>query len=141
MTSLVKLSTSGAGCGVGFAAAGRVVAYGHGESEPIAELYLQAFLPCPRTTAVAATCIGQHQEVVARPGGVAVALPPRGDGIDGERWRIARGAKIDEATIGRDVVHAVRHGPAVRLAGEVVHVDGDRLERPGRFSDVGVGVN
>src|SRR6266849_9368706 len=131
VTSLVKLSTSGAASGVGFAASGWVVADGHGESEPIADLHLETLFPSTDTAAITATGVCQHQEVVARPGGVAVALPPRGDGIDGERWRIARGAKIDEATIGRDVVDAVRHGPSIRVAGEVVHVDGDRLERPG----------
>src|SRR5438128_8527071 len=109
-----------------FAASGWVVAYGHGESEPIAHLHLETLFPSTDTAAITATGVCQHQEVVARPGGVAVALPPRCDSIDGERWRIARGAKIDEAMIGRDVVHAVWHGPSVRLAGEVVPVEGVR---------------
>src|SRR5438132_9972970 len=120
--------------GIPFAASGWVVADGHCESEPIADLHLETLFPSTDTAAITATGVCQHQEVVARPGGVAVALPQRCDGIDGERWRIARGAKIDEAMIGRDVVHAVRHGPSVRVAGEVVHVDGDRLERPGLAS-------
>src|SRR5712691_2864284 len=114
-----------------FAASSWVVADRHGESEPIANLHLETLFPSTDTAAITATGVCQHQEVVARPGGVAVALPPRCDGIHGERWRIARGAKIDEATIGRDVVYAIRHGPTVCVAGKVVHVDGDRLERPG----------
>ena len=43
-----------------------IVAHGHRQAEAIADLDLQPFLPGTDLTAVAATCVGQQQQVVGR---------------------------------------------------------------------------
>src|SRR6266545_5868942 len=92
---------------VPFRASSGVVTHRHGYAEPIADFYLQAFFPGAHAAAIAATRVSQHQELVGtgRVGGSAVGLPPCGDGINGECWRVTRAAKIDEAAIGREVAH------------------------------------
>src|SRR6266849_748521 len=89
--------------GIPFRTSGRIVAHGHGQAEPIANLYLQAFFPRANAAPVAATRVSQHQELIAaeREAGSAFGLPPRGNGIDGERLRVTRRAKIDEAAVFR----------------------------------------
>src|SRR6202171_5867378 len=71
--------------GVPFRTARRIVAHGHGESESIADLHLQAFLPGTGVTTIAATRICQQKEFVF--GGIArqsLGLPPGGHGIGRE---------------------------------------------------------
>src|SRR6266567_5523348 len=135
VTSLVKLSASGAGCEIGFRTAGRVVAHGHGESESIADLHLQALLPGTRVTTIAATRICQQQEFVF--GGIArpsFGVPPGSNGVGREGGSVPGFAQVDQASIGRDVVHPVGHRPPVGITGKVVDIDHSRLTDPGLAS-------
>ena len=103
------------------------MAHRHRQAEAIADLHLYAFFPCPRTAAVAATRISQQQEVVAgRPGDSPVRLPPGGDGVGGERWRVARGAEVDKSSVVGQVIHPIWHRSPQRIARKVVHVDRGR---------------
>src|SRR5260370_41581969 len=110
-----------------------IVAHRHSYAETIADLYLQAFFPGADAAPIAATRVSQHQEMIGaeREARSAFGLPPRGNGIGRESRRISRGANIDEATVVRDVVHAVRHGSAGGAVRVVMHVDGGRRAGPG----------
>src|SRR6266566_4315338 len=135
VTSLVKLSASGAGCGVGFAASGWVVAHGDLKSQPIAQHALKPLLPQPRSAAVAATGVSQDQQVRGRwKGDSPGAFPPVGNDIDREGWRVGRLTNVDRTAVVEDIVDAVRRGPPQAVAQKVVDVDGDGLEAPGPTS-------
>src|SRR5438270_692497 len=66
-------------------AARRIVADGHGQSVPVAELVLELPFPDPRAGTIAAPAIGQDQQV-ARLGerGLPLVEPPADERIDGE---------------------------------------------------------
>src|SRR6266851_1712178 len=87
VTSLVKLSTSGAGSGVGFAGTRREVAH----ADPQAGLVGQALelgLPQSDMAAVAPTAIGGDQQLRgSRIGGLPHLLPPTLHRRDSKRRR------------------------------------------------------
>src|SRR5712691_7449386 len=109
---------------VPFRAARRIMTHGHGQAGAIADLNLESFLPGSNSTAIAAASVGQQQQVIGSwEAHLAFDMPPGGDGIDGERRRVAGGADTDEATIACHVVHAVRNGSTERIVWVVMHVD------------------
>src|SRR5450759_4916081 len=111
--SLVKLSASG----VGFAGARREVTHGDLESQPIAEYGLQALLPQACPTAVAATCVGQDQQLLGRRKGcLALVLPPAGNRVDRKGWRVSRGANVDRPAVGEHVVDGIGQGSSPAVA-------------------------
>ena len=75
--------------GIPFGSAGGVMSNGYGEPEAVAELGLKFGLPGASTAAVAATGIGQDEQLpVVMVAISAVALPPTGDGVSGEGCRV-----------------------------------------------------
>jgi hypothetical protein len=58
------------------------------------------------------------------------ADPPRLDGVDGELGRVVRGAEVDGAAVGHDVVDTEGDRLARGLGGEVVIVDRPSLLAP-----------
>src|SRR5260370_6250285 len=72
-------------------AAGRIMAHGHGQPEPVAQLLLQLLLPPPGLPAVAAAAVGQDQQLVsARIHSLPLLSPPTADRGDAKPRRIPR---------------------------------------------------
>src|SRR6266851_6922620 len=118
--------------GFHFAASCWVVAHGDLKSQPIAQHGLEALLPESCPIAVAATGVGQDQQLLGRRKGLqSLVFPPAGNRIDGESWRVGRVANVDRTAVIEHVIDAIRHGPPQAVAQEVMDVDGDRLEAPG----------
>lgn len=74
--------------------ASRIVSHRHGEIEGISELRLELSLPGMAVTTIAATGVGENQELA----GAAVAkrtfpFPPAGDGMSGEGGGIVRNSE------------------------------------------------
>lgn len=110
--------------GVPFGSAGGVMSNGYGEPKGVAELALQFGFPGAGTTAVAAAGVGQDQQLAtAMVAATAVALPPTGDGVDGEGGRVMRGAYEDRASVGEQVINAIRDRDADRIGTEIVVID------------------
>ena len=57
--------------------------------------------------------------------------PPTGDHVHRELGAYGRGADIDGPLIVGDVIHTVRHGPALGIGWEVMHIDGGSFQTPG----------
>ena len=117
--------------GIPFRAPCGIVGHGDGEAVEVAEMVLQGVLPGAVAVAVAATAIGEDDEL----GGVGIAraafgAPPGSEVVDGEEGGVAGDADADEAAVGERVVDAVRDGEAAGLGAEVVVVDRDRLLFP-----------
>lgn len=94
-----------------------IVAHRHGQPETIADLDLQSLFPGSNVTAIAPTGVSQHQKLVGsakpRP---AVALPLGGDGIDGERGRVARRTNADKPAVVGHVIDAIESAASALIA-------------------------
>ena len=60
----------------------------------------------------------------------AVALPPTGDGVGGEGWRVMRDADEDRASVGEQVIDTVRDRDADGIGTEIVIIDAHRRAIP-----------
>src|SRR6266568_8074591 len=102
---------------VPFTTSGWVVAHGDLESQPIAQHGLQALLPQPCSTAVAATGIGQYQQLRrCRKGCPSLVFPPAGNRVDGKGWRVGRVANVHGTAVIEHVVDAIGHGSPQAVA-------------------------
>jgi len=99
---------------VPFGSAGRVMGNGYSEPKAVAELALKFGFPGAGTATVAAAGIGQDEQLPAAAVAVrAVALPPAGDGVHGKGGGVMRDAYQDRASVGEQVINAVRDRDAV----------------------------
>src|ERR1043166_1926962 len=111
--------------GIPLGSAGGVMSNGYGEPEAVAELGLKFGLPGASTAAVAATGIGQDEQLPAVIVAIsAVALPPTGDGMGGEGCRVMGDAYEDRAAVGEQVIDAIRDREADGIGTEIVIIDG-----------------
>ena len=110
--------------GIPFGSAGGIMSNGYGKSEAVAELALQFGFPGAGTAAVAAAGVSKDEQLPAAMIAInAVALPPTGDGVGGEGCRIMRDADEDRASVGEQIIDAIRDGDADGIGTEVVIID------------------
>ncbi len=117
--------------GIPFGSARRIVGYRHGEIEGVGELLLEFGLPDMATTTIAATGVGEDEELAsATVTERAFPFPPAGDGMSGEGGGIVRDSEKDGAAMGQQIVDAVRNGHTSGVRAEVVVVDQHRRAIP-----------
>src|SRR5262249_26479825 len=94
------------------------------EPKTVAELALQFGFPGAGTATVAAAGVGQDQQLPTTIVAItAVALPPTGDGVDGEGGRVMGDAYEDRPPVGEQVINAIGDRDADRIRTEIVVVD------------------
>lgn len=97
---------------------------GYGEPKGVAELALQFGFPGAGTAAVAAAGVGQDEQLPAAMVAItAVALPPAGDGVGGEGGRVMRDAYENRASVGEQIINAIRDRDADSIGTEIVVID------------------
>ena len=110
--------------GIPFGSAAGVMSNGYREPKTVAELALQFGLPSASTATVASAGIGKDEQLPAAMVAVrAVALPPTGDGVGGEGCRVMRDADEDQASVGEQVIDAIRDRDADGIGTEIVIID------------------
>src|SRR5215469_60171 len=94
--------------GIPFGGSGRIVRDGDDKAKSIRYLGLDFSLPGPGSATVAATGIGQNQQLGrAAIATGAFAFPPGGDGMGGESGRVVGDADTDGTTVVWWVVNSV----------------------------------
>jgi len=94
------------------------------EPKTVAELALQFGLPSASMATVASAGIGKDEQLSAAMVAVrAVALPPTGNGVGGEGCRVMRDADEDQASVGEQVIDAIRDRDADGIGTEIVIID------------------
>src|SRR6516164_7950638 len=104
-----------------------VMSHGDGESKEVGELGLDFGLPGITSATVAASGIGENQQLAAA--GVALRTflaPPVRDGMSGEGGRVMGNTDHQSAAVFVDIVDAVRDGDADGIGAEIVIVDAPR---------------
>jgi len=119
--------------GVPFRSSGGVVGDGEGKAVGIGQLGLELGFPSAATIAVAAAGIAQDKEL---PGAwiaeQSLLAPPMSDGVSREGGCVMGDADHDGASIGKQIIDAVRDGDARRIGAEVVIVDQAGRQVPAR---------
>jgi hypothetical protein len=96
---------------------------------------LQFEFPKSRPATIAASAIGQNQELAIVPKtATSRSLPPRCNGIDGKLRRVGRQANINVAPILARQVKAIRCGPTRSVLKKIVTVHLFRFQTPGLSS-------
>ena len=109
--------------GIPFGSASRVMSNGDGEPKTVAELALQFGFPGAGTATVAAAGVGQDQQLPTTIVAItAVALPPTGDGVDGEGGRVMGDAYEDRPPVGEQVINAIGDRDADRIRTEIAAI-------------------
>ena len=119
-----------------FRGAGRIVQDRDLEAERAGEFLLQEVFPGPRPAAVAAAGVGENHQL----GGIgithpALGLPPLGNALGGELRRVVRAADAEAASVGMQIVDAIRHRQAVGQGAKVMV-----MNRLGCAAPLGAGV-
>src|SRR5450755_1877100 len=100
--------------GIPFGSAGGVVSNGYCEPKAVAELGLKFGLPGAGPATVTTAGIGKDEQLPAATVAIsAIALPPAGDGVHGKGCGVLRDAYQDRASVGEQVINAVRDRDAV----------------------------
>ena len=110
--------------GIPFGGAGRIMSDGDGEAEGVAQLSLDFGLPGPAAVAIAATRVGQNQQlgrasIAAGP----FAFPPSGNRMGGEGRGVVGDADTNHTPVVRGIVDAVGDTHPARVGEEIVIVD------------------
>ena len=117
--------------GIPFGSTGGVVSNGDGESKAVAELTLQFGFPGASTATITTAGIGKDEQLSAAVVAIgAVALPPTGDGVDGEGGGVMRDADEDRASVGEQIIDTVRDRDADSIGTEIVVIDAHRRAVP-----------
>jgi hypothetical protein len=117
--------------GIPFGSARRIVSHRHGEIEGVGELRLEFGLPGMAPTTIAATGVGEKEELAgATIAERAFPFPPTRDGRSSEGGGIVRDSEKDGAAIGQQIVDAVRNGHTGGVRAEVVVIDQYRRAIP-----------
>ena len=110
--------------GVPFRSAGGVVGDGESEAVGISQLGLEFCFPSAATITVTAAGIAENEELsrawIAKR---SLLAPPMGDGVSGEGGCVMGDADHNGASIGEQIINAVRDGDAGGVGAEVVVVD------------------
>ena len=110
--------------GIPFGRARGVMSNGYGEPKAVAELALKFGFPGAGAATVAAAGIGKDEQLPAATVAIsAVALPPPGDGVSREGCRVMRDAHENRASVGEQVINAIRNRDADGIGTEVVIID------------------
>ena len=110
--------------GVPFRSTGGVVGDGESEAVGISQLGLEFCFPSAATITVTAAGIAKDEELSrARIAKRSLFSPPEGDGVSGEGGCVMRDADHNGASIGEQIINAVRDGDARGVGAEVVIVD------------------
>jgi len=110
--------------GIPFGSAGGVVSNGYCKPKAVAELGLKFGLPGAGTATVTTAGIGQDEQLPAATVAIsAVALPPAGDGVRGKGGGVMRDAYEDRASVGEQIIDAVRDRDADGIGTEIVIID------------------
>ena len=117
--------------GIPFGSAGWVVGNGEGQPEGICQLRLEFGFPGTATTAIAAAGVAQDEDL----SGTWIAErsllpPPMSDRVSGKGGCVMRDANHDGASIGEEIIDAVRYGDAGGVRAEIVIVDQARGQIP-----------
>src|ERR1039457_2225323 len=108
-----------------------IVTDGDRQLPGVHQLLLQRPLPGPALITIAATAIGENEQMRMRAvEPLSLLTPPVADRLDGKGRGVVRSAHTDRAAIGLQVVDAVGDGHAECLGAEVVIVDLHRLSAP-----------
>src|SRR5260370_19489036 len=102
--------------GVPRGCAGGIVSHGEGETKGIGELGLEFGFPSATPVAIAAARVAEQQEAAGV--GIApaaVVVPPARNRARGKGRRVMRDADGDAASVGPQVVNAVRNRDAERV--------------------------
>jgi hypothetical protein len=123
--------------GVPFRSTGGVVGDGESEAVGIGQLGLKFCFPGTAPIAVTTTGITEDKELpgagIAEP---SLQAPPMSDGVSREGGRVMGDPEDDRASIGEQIIDAVRDGDASRVGAEVVIVD-----QAGRQVPTGTGIS
>ena len=110
--------------GIPFGRARGVMSNGYGEPKAVAELALKFGFPGAGAATVAAAGIGKDEQLPAATVAIsAVALPPTGDGVDGEGCCVMRDAYENRASVGEQVIDTIRDRDADGIGTEIVIID------------------
>ncbi len=119
--------------GVPFRSSRGVVGDGEGQAVGIGQLGLELGFPRAATIAVTAAGIAEDEEL---PGaGIAertLLAPPMCDGVSREGGGVMGDAEHDRATIGEQIIDAIRDGDASGIGAEIVVVDPAGRQIPAR---------
>jgi hypothetical protein len=119
--------------GVPFRSSGRVVGDGEGEAVGIGQLGLELGFPSATTIAVTAAGITEDEKLSgAWITEQSLLAPPMCDGVSGEGGCVMGDADHDGASIGEQIIDAVRDGDARGIGAEVVIVDPAGRQIPAR---------
>ena len=116
--------------GIPLGSTGGIVSNGDGQGKGVGQLGLELGFPSVTAATVAATGIGQNEQLAgtAIAGGTFLA-PPMSDGMSGEGGGVVGNADHQSTAIFRDIVNPVRNGDPDGIGAEVVIVNTTR----GRF--------
>jgi hypothetical protein len=92
---------------------------------------LKLGFPGASTATVAAAGIGKDEQLATAMIAIrAVALPPASDGVGGEGGGVMRDAYKDRASVGKQIIDAVRDRDADGIGTEIVIIDSHRRAIP-----------
>jgi hypothetical protein len=109
---------------VPFGSTGGVVGDGESEAVGIGQLRLELGFPSAATITVTAAGIAEYEKLSrARIAKRSLFSPPMSNGVSGEGGCVMGDADHDGASIGEQIINAVRDGDASGVGAEVVIVD------------------
>jgi len=110
--------------GIPFGSTSGIMSNCYGKPKAVAELALKFGLPGAGTATVAASGIGEDEQLPAAMVAIdPVAFPPACDGVSGKGGGVMRDAHEDRASVGKQVVDTVRDRNADGIGTEIVIID------------------
>ena len=119
--------------GVPFGSARRVMGNGESQAKRIGQLRLELGFPSAATITVTAAGIAEYEKLSrARIAKRSLLAPPMSNGVSGEGGCVMGDADHDGASIGEQIINAVRDGNASGVGAEVVVLDSAGRPIPAR---------